>query len=222
MAVIEQERAAPTGLLRTPDQILGPFYPVQQEPTLTGDLTRSGRAQGTVLHLSGRVLTGAGEAVIIRGTLDLASSASQNVTFGGHSGVLILGASRSYTGTLGGFSQAGADTLDLGDIAFVDAGEATFSGTGSGGMLTVSDGTHTAQIKLAGNYLDATFVASDDGSGGVNVIAMSPDVPATVHRFVAAAAGISRASAVTALQDHAWSAPGWTLTSPTHPELRLA
>jgi len=190
---------------------------------IRGALVNSGTLSvaGGAVTVTGAA-TGAGEAVIIRGTLDLASSASQNVTFGGHSGVLILGASRSYTGTLGGFSQAGADTLDLGDIAFVDAGEATFSGTGSGGMLTVSDGTHTAQIKLAGNYLDATFVASDDGSGGVNVIAMSPDVPATVHRFVAAAAGISRASAVTALQDHAWSAPGWTLTSPTHPELRLA
>jgi protocatechuate 3,4-dioxygenase beta subunit len=62
MAVIEQERAAPTGLLRTPDQILGPFYPVQQQPSLSGDLTRDGRAQGTVLLLSGRVLTGTGSA----------------------------------------------------------------------------------------------------------------------------------------------------------------
>jgi len=63
MAVVEDVAVAPTALLRTPDQILGPFYPVQQDPVLTGDLTRSGRAQGTVLHLSGRVLTGAGEPV---------------------------------------------------------------------------------------------------------------------------------------------------------------
>jgi protocatechuate 3,4-dioxygenase beta subunit len=63
MAVIEGVVAAPTELLRTPDQILGPFYPLQQEPTLTGDLTRSGRALGTVLHLSGRVLTSAGAPV---------------------------------------------------------------------------------------------------------------------------------------------------------------
>src|ERR1700722_888052 len=63
MAVVEDVAVAPTALLRTPDQILGPFYPVQQEPNLTGDLTRSGRAKGTVLHLSGRVLTGAGAPV---------------------------------------------------------------------------------------------------------------------------------------------------------------
>ncbi len=63
MAVAEDVTVAPTQLQRTPDQILGPFYPVQQEPVLTGDLTRSGRAQGTVLYLSGRVLTGAGAPV---------------------------------------------------------------------------------------------------------------------------------------------------------------
>lgn len=63
MAVTEEAVVAPTALLCTPDQILGPFYPVQQEPVLTGDLTRSGHAQGTVLHLSGRVLTSAGAPV---------------------------------------------------------------------------------------------------------------------------------------------------------------
>src|SRR5580692_9895556 len=63
MAVVEDVMVAPTALLRTPDQILGPFYPVQQQPVLTGDLTRSGRAHGTVLHLSGHVLTAAGAPV---------------------------------------------------------------------------------------------------------------------------------------------------------------
>jgi protocatechuate 3,4-dioxygenase beta subunit len=63
MAVVDDVAIAETALLRTPDQILGPFYPVQQEPVRTGDLTRSGLAQGTVLLLSGRVLTGAGAAV---------------------------------------------------------------------------------------------------------------------------------------------------------------
>lgn len=40
---------------RTPDQILGPFYPVHQVPDPSGDLTAGGKAEGTVLHLSGRV-----------------------------------------------------------------------------------------------------------------------------------------------------------------------
>jgi protocatechuate 3,4-dioxygenase, beta subunit len=63
MAVVNDVTVEQTALLRTPDQILGPFYPVQQAPVLTGDLTRAGRAQGTTLHLSGRVLTGAGAPV---------------------------------------------------------------------------------------------------------------------------------------------------------------
>jgi len=41
---------------RTPDQILGPFYPVHQLPDPGGDLTEGGRAAGLVLHLSGRVV----------------------------------------------------------------------------------------------------------------------------------------------------------------------
>ena len=40
-------------LRRTPDQILGPFYPVRRTPDRSGDLTQGGRAQGLVLHLSG-------------------------------------------------------------------------------------------------------------------------------------------------------------------------
>lgn len=50
-------------LLRTPDQILGPFYPVRRTPIDNGDLTQGGRAAGTVLYLSGRVLTCAGKPV---------------------------------------------------------------------------------------------------------------------------------------------------------------
>jgi protocatechuate 3,4-dioxygenase beta subunit len=50
-------------LQRTPDQILGPFYPVRRKPVDSGDLTDGGRAAGTVLYLSGRVLTCAGKPV---------------------------------------------------------------------------------------------------------------------------------------------------------------
>jgi hypothetical protein len=46
----------------------------------------------------------------------------------------------------------------------------TFSGTSTGGTLTVTDGTHTAEIALSGNYLASSFVASADGSGGVDVV----------------------------------------------------
>ncbi|HVY16803.1 MAG TPA: protocatechuate 3,4-dioxygenase [Rhodopila sp.] len=55
---------ASTKLPRTPPQILGPFYPFMQTPVETGDLTGNGGARGTVLYLSGRVLTETGQPVV--------------------------------------------------------------------------------------------------------------------------------------------------------------
>ena len=58
--------AAEAALPRTPDQILGPFYPLSQLPQIS-DLTRApgrlGRAEGQVLNVMGRVLNVAGEPV---------------------------------------------------------------------------------------------------------------------------------------------------------------
>ena len=52
--------ACASPLRSTPGQILGPFWPTQAKPDLSGDLTRvpgsTGRAMGQVLHVSGRVL----------------------------------------------------------------------------------------------------------------------------------------------------------------------
>lgn len=48
---------------RTPDQILGPFFPIAQIPDTSGDLTQGGRAQGRILYLSGRLTTLAGAPV---------------------------------------------------------------------------------------------------------------------------------------------------------------
>jgi protocatechuate 3,4-dioxygenase, beta subunit len=58
--------AAESALRRTPDQILGPFYPLSelpQNPDLTRVPGRPGRAEGQVLNVMGRVLTVAGEPV---------------------------------------------------------------------------------------------------------------------------------------------------------------
>ena len=52
---------------RTPDQILGPFYPVRKPLDQDADLTtiagKPGRAEGQVIHVMGRVLTVAGHPV---------------------------------------------------------------------------------------------------------------------------------------------------------------
>ena len=77
-------------------------------------------------------------------------------------------------------------------IGFVGADEATFSGTTTSGVLTVTDGTHTAHINLKGDYTGSTFIASDDGNGGVNIVdpARSETVAASSHRFIAAMAWV--------------------------------
>jgi len=129
--------------------------------------------------------------VINAGTLDFASSFVENVAFSSSTGELELANSQSYSGTITGFSKTGGTSLDLRDIAFVGAGEATYTGTKSGGVLTVADGTHTATITLVGNYAN-TFAASSDGKGGVIVVyspAEAPHAP-SAQAFVSAMAGM--------------------------------
>jgi hypothetical protein len=49
----------------------------------------------------------------------------------------------------------------------VYASEASFSGTATSGVLTVSDGTCTIHITLVGDYVGSTFVALRNPRGGV-------------------------------------------------------
>lgn len=66
--------------------------------------------------------------------------------------MLELAKSQSYTATISGFSKTGGASLDLADVGFVGAGEATLKGSKTGGVLTVTDGSHTAHINLTGDY----------------------------------------------------------------------
>ena len=62
------------------------------------------------------------------------------------------------------------DAIDFADLNFGTIGAPNFAGTSSAGTLTVTDGSHTANIALLGNYLASTFVASSDGHGGTLVV----------------------------------------------------
>jgi hypothetical protein len=105
---------------------------------------------------------------ITAGTADFVSTFAENVTFAaGSTGTLELGKSQTYTGAISGFSKTGTNFLDLADIAFISGTtKATFSGTTTSGVLTVTDGTHTSKITLTGNYTTSTFVVATDGHGG--------------------------------------------------------
>ena len=96
---------------------------------------------------------------------------SGNVTFTGTSGTLALDQPASFTGAVAGFGAQNA--IDLTQIAFGAATTLGYStnGSGTGGALAVSDGTHAATIALLGNYMAGSLVTAADGHGGTLVTA---------------------------------------------------
>jgi hypothetical protein len=71
---------------------------------------------------------------------------------------------------------ADGDQLDLHDILFGAATTQTYTAneTGTGGTLTVSDGVHTANITILGQYSGAGFTTSVDNGGGTSVTYHDP------------------------------------------------
>jgi choice-of-anchor C domain-containing protein len=110
-----------------------------------------------------------GQTTIAAGaTTEITSAFSGAITFAGSTGTLQLDNSSSFSGTVAGL--AGQDTLDLRDVNPATVQTPTYSGSSSGGTLTVTDGSHTAKIALLGNYLASTFVTSSDSHGGTAVV----------------------------------------------------
>src|SRR5262249_47185617 len=102
------------------------------------------------------------------GFVEISGGKPQSVVFAGTTGTLKIDHSVAFTGTVSGLT--GADAIDLADIHFDADTTATFSGTTTGGTLTVSDGTHPAHIALSGNYLSSGWTLSSDGNGGTVVV----------------------------------------------------
>src|SRR5215470_14456246 len=126
-----------------------------------------GCASGLELVEAGGI---AGGATISGGTLEIASgglTGSGTVTFAsGGGGTLQLDASVSFGGLVAGFGLP--DHLDLGDIAFGSGTHVSFTEAGDNlsGTLTVTDGVHTANITLLGQYVAGQFTSANDGRGG--------------------------------------------------------
>lgn len=95
-----------------------------------------------------------------------AGGTANGVTFAGPYGYLGLDQSSALTGTISGWAH---DFIDLGDILFSDSGTTlaySDNADHSGGVLTISDGTHLATLNLLGQYTAADFALSSDGHGG--------------------------------------------------------
>jgi autotransporter passenger strand-loop-strand repeat protein len=95
------------------------------------------------------------------------------VTFTANGGDLQLDFSQAFSGLISGFaSPVGVnEVLDLRDVTFTGATKVTFAEApgNTSGTLTVTDGTHTANLTLLGQYSTANFSLASDGAGGTFV-----------------------------------------------------
>ncbi|MGC2414570.1 MAG: hypothetical protein WA459_17970 [Stellaceae bacterium] len=138
--------------------------------TIAGALADTGTlwADGGNLTVEGAA-TGGGNAEISGGaTLEFAAGSDAAVSFdAGASGTLKLDQSAGFTGTIAGLGAG--DVLDFGDIAFGsdDTLGYTANAAGTGGTLTLGDGTHTASLALLGQYAAAGFAIGADATGGM-------------------------------------------------------
>jgi hypothetical protein len=111
-------------------------------------------------------------ATISGATMEIASgglTGTNPITYVGNA-ALILDASTSFSGTVAGFALG--DYLDLKDISFNSGTtSATFTEAVSNisGTLSVTDGIHTANITLLGQYANGQFHLNSDGFGGTVV-----------------------------------------------------
>jgi hypothetical protein len=129
--------------------------------SFNGDLTIAGAVTGTgMVRLLGS------------GALEVDGAWAQRVTFAaGSTATLVLGDTAGFTGAILGFSKTGANHIDLKDLAFDSAATATYKANkanpGSGGTLTIADGTTIlATLHLAGaDYTGQAFTLANDGGG---------------------------------------------------------
>ncbi|SFJ27870.1 calcium-binding protein, partial [Bradyrhizobium sp. Gha] len=144
--------------------------------TIDSGVTNSGLiwANGANVVANGDV---SGGSALISGSakLEFADAASSEVKFDfGAAGTLQLDHSVAFTGSVSGLSTT--DQLDLRDIVQGSATTATYTAneTGTGGTLSVSDGVHTANVAILGQYTADDFEIAADGSGGTLIKSHDP------------------------------------------------
>ncbi|WP_198031744.1 Ig-like domain-containing protein [Bradyrhizobium sp. Ec3.3] len=128
---------------------------------------------GTVTALG--AVTGTGTALISgAGSIEFGAGSTANTSFDASAtGHLILDDAFHFTGTVSGLD--GNDDIDIKGISFGAGTAVSFAENqaGTGGTLTVSDGAHTANIVLLGQYDPAGFAEKADTTNGT-VITYDP------------------------------------------------
>jgi hypothetical protein len=146
--------------------------------TVNSAVSNSGQiwADGGNVDVQGAA-TGNGTAMISgSATLEFGATSAENTSFAaGAAGTLKLDQAESFSGSVSGFGAG--DTLDLSDIAFganLTIGY-TANAAGTGGSLSISDGTHSASVALLGQFAAAGFQVGSDAGGGAMVTYAPPD-----------------------------------------------
>jgi hypothetical protein len=128
----------------------------------------AGTMDVTVAEIGGGSATISGTSV-----LEFNAASDAKVTFAaGSTGELLLLNSSGFAGSITGFTGTGtgtpatSDKLDLRDISFSST---KFNASYANNVLTVTDGTHTANLDMVGAYTLSNFHFAADGSGGTLV-----------------------------------------------------
>ena len=109
-------------------------------------------------------------------TIEFGAAFDENFTFDiSAAGTLKLDDADTFAGVISGFD--GNDQLDLSDIDFGTGLTLSYASNqgGTGGTLTVSDGTDTANIHLVGQYSAEGFQTAADSGTGTLVTYMPSD-----------------------------------------------
>jgi hypothetical protein len=101
--------------------------------------------------MSLNVQTAPAVTVAAGASVEIAGVSAQSVTFTGTTGTLKLDDALAFTGEVSGL--AGSDAIDLADVSYGVQTQVTYLGNATGGTLTITDGVHTANIALQGDYL---------------------------------------------------------------------
>ena len=180
-----------------------------QSVTLIGDYT----SDNSISWL-GPVYDGHGGATVVDppataativggGSFELNSPSNESVTFTGSTGSLILNDPENFTGQIVGFTgtapdAAHSDTIDLVGINY-DSSQFAETYNSSNGLLSVTDGTHSASLTF--DNFNATLDFASDGNGGT-LITDPPAAAAPSEPSVLSTAAAGGASGTLSFADH--------------------
>jgi Ca2+-binding RTX toxin-like protein len=105
-------------------------------------------------------------------TLIFSGAAHGSVAFHGEgAGTLVIAQAEAAGSLVGILGLESDDMLTFGDLAFGANTQLSYSAnaSGAGGLLTVDDGVHRAEVNLLGHYSVNDFQATDGGEAGTQV-----------------------------------------------------